>query len=775
MFRRTSSLVIGLFMLGACGGGSGGGSSPTQGEMPSPSQPSPSQPSPSTNPSYHLQTTRFTTHQPEVLEQIGAHHAYALGLSGRGIRIGIEDSIVDYTQRAEFGSRIRLRDADGAVLSYPRPDGDDFFSEIDNCQYRGTCTVWEGDSGGDAEARNNWVQQIVDEDGWPTLDDSVFAVDTFYSENNYLERIFRWSEVPTPYGVSGSHGTSVASAAAGRNLGVAPEATIIPIARNLTDDQTSLHLTDGTLRLAIQLLPSFDRNQFDREFAASVRAQYANFDIINRSFGTSLFDPDIVADALYGELNWYQTYLPRTLNAQLQVGTAEARKTILVYAAGNEGQAWSSLEADLPYYLPERRGHAISVVATNPATGLLARYSNRCGPLPDDWNAGLHGPHYCLAAPGTVRGLIPNPSSPGRGTVGESQGTSFAAPVVSGALALMMEHFRGTRGNTEILRRMLDTADRSGSYADPETYGAGHLDLAAALSPVGALTAGQLQSAVSSTVLQTPAAFGAVDQRAAGIEIAAFDSQDFPFWSPVSGFVVANPEGRSPIPLFENDGRAVLPSADLTPRRMQWVATGTDVSKHPTWIAGYGPSALSVAKLPGTGGWGYGLSYSDGEHLGGKTSGAFGSQLRSGSLWAARSFTHEFGRGISLHAEGAVAVSVPQYETNTLFTASAALLSSASVRIGDGSTGVTVEQPLRAEAGTGTFRVENGIIENGRRLVDTHRISLRPDAREISVTFRHDVEALDGSLALAVGGSMHAGHWAGATEGRVGVAYRTVW
>ncbi|MYD99237.1 MAG: S8 family serine peptidase, partial [Gammaproteobacteria bacterium] len=607
MFRHTSSLVIALCMLAACGGGSGGGSSPTQGEVPGPSQPNPS-----ANPSYHLQTTRFTTHQPRVLEQIGAHHAYALGLSGRGIRIGIEDTIVDYTQRAEFGGRIRLRDADGAVLSYLRPDGDDLFSEIGNCRYRGTCDIWEGDSEGDEEAGNDWVQEIVDEDGWPTRDDSVFVVDTYYSEYSHLERILRWSEVPTPYGEPGSHGTIVASAAAGRNLGVAPEATIIPIATNLTDDQASLYLTDDALRQAIQLLPSFDRNQFDRELAADIRADYANFDIINRSFGTSLFDSDLVADLLYDELNWYRRYLPRTLNAELQIGTADARKTILVYAAGNEGEAWSSLEADLPYYLPERRGHAISVVATDPATGLLAQYSNRCGPLPDDWNAGLHGPHYCLAAPGTVRGLIPDPGSPGRGTVGESQGTSFAAPVVSGALALMMEHFRGTRGNTEILRRMLDTADRSGSYADLETYGAGHLDLAAALSPVGALTAGQLQSALGATVLQTPAAFGAVDQRAAGIEIAAFDSQDFPFWSPVSSFVVANPEGKSPIPLFESDGRAVLPSADLTPRRMQWVATGTDASERPAWIAGYGPSALSVARLPGTGGWGYGLSYSDG-------------------------------------------------------------------------------------------------------------------------------------------------------------------
>ena len=41
------------------------------------------------DPDYHLKSDRFTTHQPDVLEQIGAHHAYAKGLAGRGVRIGI--------------------------------------------------------------------------------------------------------------------------------------------------------------------------------------------------------------------------------------------------------------------------------------------------------------------------------------------------------------------------------------------------------------------------------------------------------------------------------------------------------------------------------------------------------------------------------------------------------------------------------------------------------------------------------------------------------------
>ena len=68
-------------------------------------------------------------------------------------------------------------------------------------------------------------------------------------------------------------------------------------------------------------------------------------------------------------------------------------KTILVYSAGNEGEPWSGLGADLPYYIPELRGHSLAVAATNPQTGAIATYSNRCGPLPNDWNAARYGPH----------------------------------------------------------------------------------------------------------------------------------------------------------------------------------------------------------------------------------------------------------------------------------------------------------------------------------------------------------------------------------------------
>ena len=777
-----------VLMLGACGGGGGGGGG---GRIPQPTPTPDPEPPPLTSldPEYHLGTARFTTHQPDVLEQIGAHHAYARGLTGRGVRIGIDDSIVDYTQRAEFGSRVKLTEADGAKLYYDRFVADfesDTVRELYECGDDPTCVLRTIDSGGDSEAVNSAARQIVSERGMPLRDDSVFMVDQHYGnillderapiEQRWLALQQAFKEVPTPYGGpgGGGHGTIVASVAAGKTLGVAPEATIVPIATNLLDSQTAARQVELTVRDFVETVPSEGRRMLDNELEGYYQNYYAKFDIINRSWGRRASYSAVLNE--YRDVQWHSQFLPKTLNAWGQVNTPSAEKTIVVYATGNDSDRVPGLGAALPYFFPALRDHTISVVATDPATGLIAGYSNWCGSLPPDWDATRHGPHYCLAAPGTVRGLVPNPNTPGQGDVQDGiPGTSFAAPIVSGALALMMEHFRGTRDNTAVVKRMLDTADRSGHYAELETYGAGFLDIEAALSPVGTLSAGQSARSLGRTMLHTPFAFGTVALRTSNLELAVFDKQDFPFWIPLSSRIAAQEVGRSPIPTFDEDTGS---TAGLDALGQRWATlTAADRSwlRGGDWVAGFGLTSASLARQPGGQGWGYGLSFNDGGYLGSRTSGAFGSDLRSGFSWISRSFEHELGASWSVKATGTLAFGAPHYEKKAIFEASPSVLSALSIRIGTDRTGITLGQPLRAETGTGTFRVENGQIENGRRLYEEHRIRLRPDSREVRMTLRHEHDAYGGRIAFEVGATMNARHTAGEYESHVGLAFRGAW
>ncbi len=222
-----------------------------------------------------------------------------------------------------------------------------------------------------------------------------------------------------------------------------------------------------------------------------------------------------------------------------------------------------------------------------------------------------------------------------------------------------------------------------------------------------------------------------------------------------------------------------MPAPGLDALNLRW----TEVGRHGSvrfphdqkWIAGFGPTSASLSLQPLHDGWGYGLSFDEGGHLGTKTSGAFGTDLRSGMVWTSRAFEHEFGYGLKVNATGTVSLSIPQYEKDAMFQATPSMLSAMSMRVGTRTTGIVLEQPLRAETGTGRFRIENGEMENGRRLYDKFRIPLRPDGRELRMTLRHEHEALGGNFAIEGGGAVNAGHVRGERETNIGFAYRTTW
>ena len=93
-----------------------------------------------------------------------------------------------------------------------------------------------------------------------------------------------------------------------------------------------------------------------------------------------------------------------------------------------------------------------------------------------------------------------------------------------------------------------------------------------------------------------------------------------------------------------------------------------------------------------------------------------------------------------------------------MFETSPVLMSALALRAGTDRTSLTLEQPLRAEVGTGVFHLENGRTEDGRRLRDTCRVRLEPEGREMRATLRHEVRGQSWKIAVAATATLDAGH-----------------
>ncbi|MBI3420057.1 MAG: S8 family serine peptidase [Proteobacteria bacterium] len=241
-----------------------------------------------------------------------------------------------------------------------------------------------------------------------------------------------------------------------------------------------------------------DRNGYGVEGVA-YDAQLIPERIVNPDGSITLSDAQIAAAIRYGTAHgakvqnnsWNSSvpitryakstisaYLANTLQAYREAIQAGA---IIVFAAGNSSMNQPGLYAELPLYYSELLPGFLAAVATD-ATGKIASYSNRCGAAAA----------WCLAAPGS--NII---STLGTG-YGTGSGTSFAAPMVSAAAAILDQEWPFLT-NAQIKNILLTTANKSGIYAKSNTYGQGLLDLEKATRPVGTVTVSTGSSVASSS------------------------------------------------------------------------------------------------------------------------------------------------------------------------------------------------------------------------------------------------------------------------------------
>ena len=585
----------------------------------------------------------------------------------------------------------------------------------------------------------------------------------------------------------------------------------------------ALDLSDNTPDTAY--LPN-DLGQLSREdadfagyFAQALNAANepgAGFDMLNLSFGIrgiieSYDEADLRARA------------PRTLAALAQAD--RPKKTLLVWGAGNANDrrcrrseagslcAGGRLDARSPEILPglmalipELRPHSVAVAAVRKSDGAIAGYSNRCGIA---WR-------WCLAAPGYVENTAWSESIGGIIDVTNAEGTSFAAPMVTGGLALMKQYFRAQLSNEQLLARMLKTANKTGRYADAAVYGQGLLDLDAAVSPVGSSTlatgarVGGAGADVRFTRLESGAALGdGLARSLRGREAAAFDALGAPFWHDLGAFA---PRAEKPAagallrdfmakdrPRAE-DRRGLMPpapggqSVQLSASLLRPAAAapgdhlalaGRAVALNAERADGWSASFFATADDAPAPARGAVLAWRPRGHpedgpslragwvteretlLGSSAEGAFGA-LRGDLLFGGAGGGFRAGAW-TLSADAELGAAAPEADGGLIediprLVTSAFRLSAERPAAGGAAWRLSLAQPLRVERGEAVLSVPVGRTPAGEVLRRRLAADLEPSGRQLDLSARWRQPLAGGELRLGSVWTRHPGHRASASS-----------
>ena len=230
-------------------------------------------------------------------------------------------------------------------------------------------------------------------------------------------------------------------------------------------------------------------------------------------------------------------------------------KTIFVWSAGNAG-GYSDQQVDnsspeifpgMVYFIEELQDTSVAVVSVN-EEGLIADHSNRCGLAKD----------FCIAAPGeNITGAYVTNEYPENNNYGTGSGTSFAAPFVSGAIALLTEKFKGQLTGQEILQRIYVTANKEGVYSNSDIYGQGLLDLKKAIEPIGQTyfispITNQVTTFSQANIFLSSPLFGSLKNIDDKLFLSYFDELGAPFSINASQLIRNNNPENSYLPRFPN-------------------------------------------------------------------------------------------------------------------------------------------------------------------------------------------------------------------------------
>ena len=331
---------------------------------------------------YHDGAWGTTNNSGDVLGAIGARHAYAMGLTGAGVKVAVVDSTI-------------------------QSDHED-------------------------------------------LDDNFLK--------NYDISGGRGSTNPDNHG---THVAGIIAAEKGNGTGahgVAYDAEIIGIGMGI-GDEGGLTFTPGTIAAGINSAVADGARIFNNSWGSVYYGFNNNSNLDDQTYRDAVIDAiDAGAVFVWAAGNNYSAYTYLGDN-----NTSQEAKAALRYAELADG--WVNV-VNLDWDPVAERW-----VIANETGGGNDIGSQICGVTMD----------YCLGAPGTNIG-----STVLDGTYDNYSGTSMAAPMVSGGIAILFQAFPYVE-TADILQLLFATADDLGEVGVDRIYGHGMMNLASALQPSGSM------------------------------------------------------------------------------------------------------------------------------------------------------------------------------------------------------------------------------------------------------------------------------------------------
>jgi subtilisin family serine protease len=280
-----------------------------------------------------------------------------------------------------------------------------------------------------------------------------------------------------------------------------------------------------------------------------------------------------LGDNTYKTVSPYYDYSAGTYYNNLSPDTWKSvtdKGMVLVNSAGNQGldvsamPGWFATETDADGNLV-LGGKVLIVGSYNFSTNNIDGFSNKAGHLcrviiDDTCRDQYKTSDFYVLAPGWTY------STDNDGTYGNMYGTSMAAPIVTGQIAILHQMWPHMKGEN-LVKLVTATADKSITGYDVNIHGQGVVDFDEATKPQGAIgipTTGRVDGAISSVSDTYVSGSGSIQAAISNIKIMVIDDFDRDYYLNLgNSFTVKDNRKYSDVQMLVDNKNTFLPQQQM--------------------------------------------------------------------------------------------------------------------------------------------------------------------------------------------------------------------